>query len=185
MSTAVTDDELDDLARAAARGDGAAFDAACADLAEPVWRYCLALTRDHELAVEAAQETFLRLVRAVRRYRGDGPFRVYTLVIARRAVAGVLRGERRRRVLAAAQRAEPEVSEDAAGLVALQELVAALPDGLRQAFVLTQLTGLTYDQAAQVAGCAVGTIRSRVFRARERLVAALQAAEEEHRDARP
>lgn len=69
--------------------------------------------------------------------------------------------------------------------MALQELVAALPDGLRQAFVLTQLTGLTYDQAAEVAGCAIGTIRSRVFRARERLVAALQAAEEEHRDARP
>lgn len=88
-------------------------------------------------------------------------------------------------MLAAAQRAEPEVAEDASGLVALEAPVGALPDGLRQAFVLTQLTGLTYDQAAQVAGCAVGTIRSRVFRARERLVAAVQAAEEEHRDARP
>lgn len=152
MTTAVTDDELDDLARAAARGDGAAFAAACADLTDLVERYCLALTGDHDLAVEAAQDTFVRLVRAVRRYRGDGPFRVYTLVIARRAVAGVLQGERRRRVLAAAQRAEPEVSKDASGLVALEELVADLPDALRQAFVLTQLTGLTYDQAAQVAG---------------------------------
>ena len=92
----------------------------------------------------------MRLVGAVRRYRGDGPFRVYTLVIARRAVAGVLQGERRRRVLAAAQRASTaETSEDSSGLLALRELVTALPAGLRQAFVLTLLTGLTYDQAAE------------------------------------
>lgn len=58
-------------------------------------------------------------------------------------------------------------------------LMDDLPDDLRQAFVLTQVLGLPYDQAAKVAGCPVGTIRSRVFRARERLVAALLPTAEE------
>lgn len=181
----MTDDELDALGRAAARGDEAAFATLCDALAEPVWRYCRALTGERELAFDAAQETFLRLVRAVRRYRGDGPVRVYTLVLARRAVADVLRRERRHSDRAAGAGDGDRPVPDATGHVELGALLDALPEPLRQAFVLTQVTGLSYDEAAKAAGCAVGTIRSRVFRARERLVAALQAADrEEQSDAR-
>lgn len=174
------DDALDQVARAAARGDGDAFEAVCRGLAGDVWRYCLALAGDPELARDAAQDTFLRLVTAIRRYRGDGPVRVYTLVLARRAVAAALQRERRHR-----DRRAPEVESsapDALGAVELDGLVAALPGDMRQAIVLTQLVGLSYEEAAEVAGCAVGTIRSRVFRARARLVAALH---EEESDARP
>jgi RNA polymerase sigma-70 factor, ECF subfamily len=56
---------------------------------------------------------------------------------------------------------------------ALEALVADLPVDLAQAFVLTQVVGLEYAEAAAVAGCPVGTIRSRVHRARLRLVAAV------------
>ncbi|MGH8930984.1 MAG: sigma factor-like helix-turn-helix DNA-binding protein [Egibacteraceae bacterium] len=64
------------------------------------------------------------------------------------------------------------------GAVDLALLIDGLPPTMRQAFTLTQLLGLPYDQAAKVAGCRVGTIRSRVFRSRARLVAQLQAVEE-------
>ncbi len=58
--------------------------------------------------------------------------------------------------------------------VALEQLIAALPADRREAFVVTQVLGLSYAEAAEVCGCPVGTIRSRVFRAREDLVVALE-----------
>lgn len=180
----MNDEELDLSARAAARGDGRAFATVCDALSDPVWRYCVALTGDRELAREAAQETFLRLVGAIRRYRGDGHVRVYTLVLARRAVGEVLRRERRRTSRTAADADPDRAVPGAAGLVELATLVEDLPAALRQAFVLTQVAGLSYEEAAQVAGCPVGTIRSRVSRARGRLTAALQATQEEERDVR-
>jgi RNA polymerase sigma-70 factor, ECF subfamily len=166
------------LARRAARGDGEAFEAVCRALSDDVWRYCVALAGDRELGFEAAQETFVRLVGAIRRFRGDAPVRVYTLAIARRAVAEVLRRERRH-AHADLDRSPEPVAVDQRGVAEVADLVRALPHDQRQAFVLTQVVGLPYEEAAAVAGCAVGTIRSRVFRARERLVAALEPPEEE------
>lgn len=61
--------------------------------------------------------------------------------------------------------------------VALGELLAFIDASRREAFVLTQLLGLPYAQAAEVIGCPVGTVRSRVARARECLVSLLEAAE--------
>lgn len=175
----MTDEELDDRARAAAAGDRAAFEALCRALQGDVWRYCRALGADDELAAEAAQDTFLRLVGAIRRWRGDAPVRVYTLVLARRAVAEAIRRERRHRDRAAAGADPDRPVPGGQGGVELTALVDALPDDLRQAFVLTQVLGLSYEQAAEVADRPIGTIRSRVFRARDRLVRALQADEED------
>jgi RNA polymerase sigma-70 factor (ECF subfamily) len=62
--------------------------------------------------------------------------------------------------------------------VALMELLAGLPDERREAFVLTQLLGLPYAEAAALSNCPVGTVRSRVARARATLLALLAAAEE-------
>jgi len=61
--------------------------------------------------------------------------------------------------------------------VALLDLLAALPDERREAFVLTQLMGLPYAEAAEVSDCPVGTVRSRVAWARATLVDLLAAAE--------
>lgn len=176
--------DVDAAARRAARGDGDAFEAVCRALQDDVWRYCHALTGDRELAFEAAQETFLRAVTAIRRFRGDGPVRVWLLVLARRAVAEVIRREARAPLLTAAGDPPERHTPDATGRVAVEQLVAALPLDLRQAFVLTQLLGLSYEDAARVADCPVGTIRSRVFRSRSRLIDALSAREEEEPDVR-
>lgn len=180
----MSDDELDDLAKAASVGDRVAFEALCRALQADVWRYCRALAGDADLAAEAAQETFVRLVGAVRRWRGDAPIRVYTLVLARRAVAQAIRRERRHRDRTA-HGADPDRSVDPpAGAVELTQLIDALPEDLRRAFVLTQVLGLSYESAAGAEDRPIGTIRSRVYRARERLMSALQQ-EEEETDARP
>jgi RNA polymerase sigma-70 factor (ECF subfamily) len=165
--------DIDAVARQAARGDDQAFEALCRALQDDVWRYCYALADDRELAFEAAQDTFLRAVTAIRRYRGEAPVRVYILVLARRAVAEVLRRERRHRDVRAHDVEPDRIQICASGAVEVAQLVNQLPADQRQAFALTQLVGLSYEQAAKVAGCKVGTIRSRVFRSRERLVAAL------------
>jgi RNA polymerase sigma-70 factor (ECF subfamily) len=69
-----------------------------------------------------------------------------------------------------------EPAEDPAGSVAMRALVAALEPDRREAFVLTQVVGLSYAEAADVCSCPVGTIRSRVARARADLVDALGGA---------
>ena len=163
---------LELAARRAAKGDGQAFEAVCQALQDDVWRYCYALVGDQELASEAAQETFLRSVSAIRHFRGEAPVRLWFLTLARRASGQVLRQARRRPQtdgLALAEEAQPGPSVEA------QLLVAQLPAELRQAFVLTQVLGLSYAEAARVMGCAVGTVRSRVFR----LVAAWTAGQRE------
>ena len=165
--------DLETIARLAARGDARAFESLCLALQDDVWRYCCALLDDRELAREAAQETFARAVGAIRRFHGDAPVRLWLLVLARRSSAAVLRRECRHRD-ARAHGIEPDRPlSDHCGAVDLVELVNALPPDQRQAFTLTQVLGLSYREAAAVSGCAVGTIRSRVFRSRERLIAAL------------
>lgn len=66
---------------------------------------------------------------------------------------------------------------DFAAEIALRDLVAALPIERREAFTLTQILGLSYDEAAAVLDCPTGTIRSRVFRARADLVEAMTSAD--------
>lgn len=179
MTTGREDDDAaaDELGRRARAGDADAFDLLCRALRDDVWRYAMSLLGDREQAFDATQDTFLRLVSGIRRWRGDAPVRVFTLVIARRAVADLLRRETRRRRLAAPDEL-PEVPAAArTGTVEVHELIGQLDHDQRQAFVLTQLVGLRYDEAAEVAGVAVGTIRSRVSRARATLIDAISLAE--------
>lgn len=166
--------ELDRTALRAARGDRAAFEAVCRELADDVWRYCRALTGDHDLAHDAAQDTFVRAATAIGRFRGDAPVRVWLLAIARRAVADAIRREQRQRRSRPVADVPVGSAPDHAGHVDVQHLIADLEDSLRQAFVLTQVIGLSYEEAAAAAGTRVGTIRSRVHRARARLVAAME-----------
>jgi RNA polymerase sigma-70 factor, ECF subfamily len=90
------------------------------------------------------------------------------------------RTRRRRRDarLLVGRRDEP-VSPDTGEQVAVNELLGRLEPERRAAFVLTQLFGLSYEQAAEVCGCPVGTVRSRVSRARGDLIALLAAEPDE------
>lgn len=171
------DARADRLAALARAGDAEAFEDLCRLLADDVWRYCHALLGDREQAFDATQDTFARAVTGIRRWRGDAPFRVYLLVMARRAVADLLRAEqRRRRLVSSAEPVDPPAPAGT-GSVELAELIDQLDPDQRQAFVLTRVLGLRYDEAAVVAGVAIGTIRSRVHRARARLAEAVRVAE--------
>lgn len=170
----VSGDDPEVLARRAAGGDADAFAALCHRYRDDVWRYCRALLGDREQAFDAAQDTFLRAVRAIRRFRSDAPVRVWLLVLARRAVADLIRAEQRRRGRDAGNVPPDRPVSAATGVVELRQLVDGLPAEQREAFLLTQVVGLPYEDAAVVAGVAVGTMKSRVHRARQRLATALE-----------
>ena len=138
-----------------------------------IWRFCAALAGRAE-ADDLAQETFLRATRALPRFRGHASGRTWLLSIARRVCMDELRGRYRRdrldERLAAVARALPS-ADDPTAAVATHELLLDLEPDRRLAFVLTQLFQLSYEEASIVCGCPVGTIRSRVARARDDLIA--------------
>ncbi|MEU8220334.1 sigma-70 family RNA polymerase sigma factor [Micromonospora taraxaci] len=140
-----------------------------------VWRFAAALI-DPDSADDLTQETYLRAFRALPAFEGRSSARTWLLGIARRACADHLRTVIRRRRLderltanAYTDRPHPDPS----GQLGATDLVRRLSAERRSAFVLTQLLGLSYAEAAAVEGVPVGTIRSRVARARDELVEAV------------
>lgn len=168
------DAEITSHALRASAGDRAATEAFVRATQADVWRFVAHLSGDVRLADDLAQETYLRALPALARFEGRSPARVWLLSVARRVVADHIRSLRSRPRLhdgtETGEQVEPGFAED----VVLNELVGALDPERRVAFVLTQLRGLSYADAAEVCGCPVGTIRSRVARAREDLVTAIQ-----------
>ncbi|QUX30326.1 sigma-70 family RNA polymerase sigma factor [Nocardiopsis akebiae] len=170
------DGELDRLALAAREGSAAALDAFVRRTRPDVVRYIA--RRVHPDRVEdLSQETYLRALRGLPRFAGRAPARTWLLAIARNTVA-----DRYRRDAARPDCVHPADWDLLPGrTVRFDEHVAllCLLDGLaaerRQAFVLTQVEGLSYAEAARLADVPVGTIRSRVARARGDLVRGLTA----------
>lgn len=178
MQSRPTDDDVTTCALAAAAGDRAALTELVARTRTDVRRFLVHLAGPDE-ADDLVQETYLRAVGSLPGFTGEGPARVWLLAIARRVAADAVRtAVRRPRTLAVDDWeavGTPRVrAVDEAVLVG--ELVGELEPDRRDAFVLTQMLGLGYAEAAQVCGCPVGTIRSRVARAREDLVAALDGS---------
>jgi RNA polymerase sigma-70 factor (ECF subfamily) len=170
-------DELTELLLAAQGGDRVALAAVIRATQADVWRLCRHLVDPGE-ADDVTQEVYLRAWRALPAWRAEAGARTWLLTIARRAcVDAVRKRQRGRRFLLtqATERSAPS-APDPAGEVALTALLAVLDPDQRAAFTLTQVIGLSYAEAAKVCGCPVGTIRSRVARARGALVAELGAA---------
>ena len=145
----------------------------------------LALCRylgDPDNAEDLAQETYQRAVASLHRYRATGPARHWVLTIARRTCADATRRRSRRRRLDRAVAALPVDDRDMGSPVGeraeLDELLLALDPDRRAAFVLTQINGLRYEEAAEVLDVPIGTIRSRVARARADLVDAIERSRE-------
>ncbi|MFI6780075.1 sigma-70 family RNA polymerase sigma factor [Micromonospora sp. NPDC050276] len=140
-----------------------------------VWRFAAALV-DPDSADDLTQETYLRAFRALPAFEGRSSVRTWLLGIARRACADHLRTVVRRRRLDERLTANAYTDHphpDPAGQLGAADLVRRLGAERRSAFVLTQLLGLSYAEAAAVEGVPVGTIRSRVARARDELVEAV------------
>jgi RNA polymerase sigma-70 factor (ECF subfamily) len=177
-------DDLERIAADAAAGDPLAAATLVRATQSDVWRLCAALG-DADTADDLTQETYLRAFGSLHRFEGRSSVRTWLLSIARRACADAVRYRRRRRLTLVGDDAELETMSTAAPQVdavaqgaAVADLLARLETDRREAFVLTQFLGLPYAEAAEVAGCPVGTIRSRVARARADLVDLLGGAEE-------
>lgn len=180
----LSDESITAWALAARGGDRDALDHVVRALHRDVRRYVIYLGVDPQSADDVAQETFLRALGSLHRFEGRSSARTWLLAIARRAVVDSLRRASARPRLAdtddwlsAAERAQPSSLPGHDDAVALAELLARLPAERRQAFVLTQLVGLPYAEAALITDCPVGTVRSRVNRARAALVRQLYEAE--------
>jgi RNA polymerase sigma-70 factor (ECF subfamily) len=171
------DDEITRAALAGARGDTEATVAFIRATQRDVHRFLTSLVGARE-ADDLAQETYLRALRSLPRFAARSSARTWLLSIARRAAADHVRSAVRRPRTGAEPDWDllPEHTPTMPGVderVLLRELVLGLAEDRREAFVLTQMLDLSYADAAAVCGCPVGTIRSRVARAREDLVTAL------------
>lgn len=176
--TAAPDDESATAWALAARGgDPDAVEHFVRALHRDVLRYVAHLCGDPQAVDDLAQDTFLRALGSLHRFEGRSSARAWLLSIARRAVVDSYRYAAARPRLSdaadwqsAVERAQPRDLPGFDDGIALLDLLAALPDERREAFVLTQLLGLPYTEAAEVSHCPVGTVRSRVARARTTLV---------------
>jgi RNA polymerase sigma-70 factor (ECF subfamily) len=170
-------DESTPWALAARAGDRAAAAAFVRCTQADVWRFVAALV-DPGSADDLTQETYLRALPGLTGFEGRSSARTWLLGIARRVCADHIRSTvRRRRLLArtvALSPAEPVATDPAGTDLELAELLARLRPTQRTAFELTQLLGLSYAEAAEVMGVPIGTVRSRVARARSELVEAVQ-----------
>lgn len=169
-------DELTSLLVAARDGDRLALGAFVRSTQAEVWRLARHLVSPED-AEDVTQDVFVRAWRALPDYRGDAAARTWLLAIARRTCADAVRARTRARRLRARLEAQPVRATAPGATTDLDALVAALPPDRREAFVLTQVVGCSYEEAAAIAGVPIGTIRSRVARAREALVEAVRAAD--------
>ena len=173
----VTDhDPLTRLALAAGRGDRRALDEFIRATERDVWR-TVAFLADPGSADDLTQETFLRVIGALPRFAGRSSARTWLLSIARRVVVDqVRRNQARPRTTSGVDVEELLSTSHEVGrfedVVEIRMLVDGLEPDRRDSLILTQVLGLSYAEAAEVCGCPLGTIRSRVARARDDLIAA-------------
>jgi RNA polymerase sigma-70 factor (ECF subfamily) len=172
-------DPLSRLALRAGAGDPRALEAFVEAGYDQVWRLCATLVGDQS-ADDLAQETFVQAVSALPQFRGESSARTWLLAIARHVCLDELRARGRRRRRDAAVSAGRQVTTaDPSAQITLTDLLGALDADRRAAFVLTQVLGLSYDEAARVCDCPTGTIRSRVARARADLVELVKRSDED------
>lgn len=140
---------------------------------------------------DLGQETYLRAMRALPRFNALSSAKTWLFAIARRVAADQVRLAMRRPRIAAVAGWEAAAEQRRDGVVplfdeavVLRRLLQDLQPDRREAFVATQVLGLSYAEAAEVCDCPVGTIRSRVSRAREDLVAAMRADSDDDRPGR-
>ncbi|PIM71190.1 RNA polymerase subunit sigma [Streptomyces sp. JV178] len=178
------DESITAWALAARGGDPEAVERFVGALHRDVRRFVAHLGADPQVVDDLAQDTFLRALGSLHRFEGRCSARTWLLSIARRAVTDSFRYAAARPRPAdvpdwrlAVERAQPSGLPGFDDGIALADLLAALPDERREAFVLTQVLELPYEDAARLTACPVGTVRSRVARARATLVELLMAAE--------
>ena len=159
------------LALAAGKGDKAALTEFIKLTQKDVWRLLAHLSSPEE-ADDLTQETYLRVISALPRFQGRSTAKTWLITLARRVWIDQIRREQSRPKKSVTEYEDvqhstpPEWSE----LVDVRLLRHDLPPERREALVLTQVLGYSYEEAAKISGVRVGTIRSRVARARKALM---------------
>jgi len=176
VATRGDDDQITSLAKSAGRGDRAALSEFIRATQRDVWR-TVAYLADAASADDLTQETFLRAIDALPRFAGRSTARTWLLSIARRVVVDQIRYNKSRPRLSHVADLDDAFGRDRRGtrienMVEIRILLDGLEANRREALVLTQVLGLSYAEAAEVCGCPIGTVRSRVARARDDLLRA-------------
>lgn len=182
------------LVEAAKRGDLPSFNALVVRHERPVYAVCFRMLRDQMAAEDATQDCFLKAWSSIGSFRG-GLFRPWLLRIAANRCYDVIRAKGRRPVDsldAMPFEIEPEWSSQSRGdehpeehavrrelSRHLEQALAALPDDQRLAVILSDIEGRSYEEIAEIMGAAVGTVKSRLSRARAKLHESLRAQPEQ------
>ncbi|WP_433235961.1 sigma-70 family RNA polymerase sigma factor [Actinomadura nitritigenes] len=163
--------DLRAVALRAGQGDSEALTQVVRRTSAMIWRVCAALV-DGATADDLTQETYLRAVRSLPTYRGESAPMPWLVTIAHRVCAEEIGRRTRARTVVRhlTARVWPPPVEPAASVSELTDAVGRLSAERRDALLLTAVAGLSYADAAAVCGCPVGTIRSRVARARAELI---------------
>jgi RNA polymerase sigma-70 factor (ECF subfamily) len=170
------------LVRKVRHGDRAAFDLLVVKYQSRVGSIISRYVYDSQEVMDLTQETFIKAYRAIERFRGDSAFYTWLYRIAVNTAKNFLES-RGRRPQSSADIADAENFDDGRRLrdlasperllqkdelqEALSQAIAALPEELRSAFLLREYDGLSYEDIARILECPIGTVRSRIFRARD------------------
>jgi RNA polymerase sigma-70 factor, ECF subfamily len=176
-------------------GDVKAFEMLVVKYQRRIERLIGRMVRDVDLVPDIAQETFIRAYRAIPQFRGDSAFYTWLYRIAVNTAKKALMELKRDPLVTESARASRE-EEDAGGSRVENELsdgetpdavlaskqiasavnfaIEALSEDLRQAITLREIDGLSYEEIAALMNCPIGTVRSRIFRAREAIALRLR-----------
>lgn len=180
MSNKSTDKQL---VKRVQKGDKGAFDLLVLKYQHKIVNLVMRYVRDPEQALDITQEAFIKAYRALPNFRGDSAFYTWMYRIAVNTAKNHLAAQRRRPMDIELDLQDPEQydlhaklkeTDTPEGVTLSRELqetvekaIAALPDDLRTAIILRELEGMSYEEIAQTMDCPVGTVRSRIFRARD------------------
>ena len=176
------------------RGDVRAFEMLVVKYQRRIERLIARMVRDTDLVQDIAQETFIRAYRALPQFRGESAFYTWLYRIAVNSAKKALTDMKRDPVVTEASlalrdeddetsRTQTELTdgETPESVLASKEIAAtvnaaieALSDDLRQAITLREIEGLSYEEIAEAMNCPIGTVRSRIFRAREAIAERLR-----------
>lgn len=172
-------------------GDQRAYELLVVKYQRRIERLIGRMVRDQDLIEDIAQETFIRAYRALAQFRGDAQFYTWLYRIAVNTAKKALVDLKRDPVVSESALRGGDDDDETSGVeneltspetpetvLAAKEIAAtvnsameALPEELRQAVTLREIEGLSYEEIAEVMNCPIGTVRSRIFRAREAISA--------------
>lgn len=164
-------------------GDRAAFNALVLKYQRRIVKLVSRYIRDPEEAMDVSQEVFIRAYKAIDGFRGDSAFYTWLYRIAVNAAKNAIGSATRNPVEGGVDVDDPDISEVRLKMTdvssperllytdeikrTINAAIDDLPPELRRAIVLRELEGMSYEEIAQAMDCPVGTVRSRIFRARD------------------